>query len=660
MNNPDGVEIMTTSDGQSPSILIVDDNSQNLATLTQILTDQGYSVHPAINGEVALTVAQTLVPDVILLDIRMPGLDGYEVCRQLKATESTCEIPVLFLSALDDITDKVKAFNVGGVDYITKPFQADEVVARVETHIVLRTMQKQLQEQNRELGNYREHLEDLVEARTSELRQVNTLLHQEMVKHRETARSLRVSEQQYRSLAESVTDGIVIVQEGQIVFTNAAFTALFGYSPADLLQKEFASLFPEKEKTTLHSRLTQEFPVHPWQAEIVTRDGRTRWIEASQTAMVWEDQPALLLTITDITDRKLRELHLEEEQARLRQENLTLKSTMIERYRFGELVGKSPAMQRVYELITSAATSEVNVLVSGESGTGKELIARTIHQLSARRERVFVSVNCASIPEALFEREFFGHRKGAFTGADRDKPGLFDRAHQGTLFLDEVTELNPGTQAKLLRVLQDGEYIPLGSTTAKIADALIVAATNKDPRTLIEQGKLREDFFYRICVIELRMPPLRERKEDLPLLIEHVLHQYRQKQTERQGIIPANLPANPTELPGELIQALFVYHWPGNVRELQNVLHRYLATKDLNSVLSLLAAPTRIRAAVTNIEISSQETTLPEAVQTLEQQMISNMLAHNHYRIGKTAEKLGISVRSLQYKIKKYQLMSKD
>ena len=253
-----GNKTMTTDHKPEPSILIVDDNPQNLATLTQILTNQGYAVHPAINGEVALTVVQSMAPDVILLDIRMPGLDGYEVCRQLKAAPATREIPVLFLSALDDITDKVKAFEVGGVDYITKPFQADEVVVRVETHIALRSMQKQLQEQNRELENYRERLEDLVKERTTELRQVNALLHQEIVKHRETARSLGVSEQQYRLLAESVTDGIVIVQAEQIVFANAAFTTMFGFSSDNLLQQEFAHLFPEKERANLRTRLTQE------------------------------------------------------------------------------------------------------------------------------------------------------------------------------------------------------------------------------------------------------------------------------------------------------------------------------------------------------------------------------------------------------------------
>jgi arginine utilization regulatory protein len=211
----------------------------------------------------------------------------------------------------------------------------------------------------------------------------------------------------------------------------------------------------------------------------------------------------------------------------------------------------------------------------------------------------------------------------------------------------------PGTQAKLLRVLQDGEYFPLGSVMPKQADIQIVAATNKIPRTLIEQGSLREDFFYRICVIEVQVPPLRQRKEDLPLLIEHVLQQYSQKQQERHGKASLNLPENPTELPGELIQALYAYHWPGNIRELENLLYRYLATADLNGVLSSLAASPSARVQNTML---SPEMLLPEAVQMVERQMIIDGLARNRHRVGKTAEKLGISVRSLHYKIKKYQI----
>jgi transcriptional regulator with PAS, ATPase and Fis domain len=364
------------------------------------------------------------------------------------------------------------------------------------------------------------------------------------------------------------------------------------------------------------------------------------------------------LTIRDITERKRREQRLEEERARLEEENLNLKSTIKDRYRFGSLVGKSRVMQRVYELLVNAAAAEVNVWLCGESGTGKELIARTLHQVSRRKTQTFVPVNCASIPETLFEREFFGHCKGAFTGADRNTPGLFDQAHQGILFLDEVTELSPGTQAKLLRVLQDGEYTPLGSTTPRQADVVIVAATNKKCQEEIAQGRLRKDFFYRLGIIEIAVSPLRDRKEDLALLIEYILEEYQKKQAQVQGSVSPDLPTDQTMLPGELVQALYAYDWPGNVRELQNVLHRYLVTRDLDTVLPLLGTAGSFRT-VAPPYAEDLPPTLPEAVRTLEKRMITHMLAQTSYRIGKTAEQLGMPMRTLQYKIKKYQLLTK-
>jgi len=644
-------------------ILLVDDNPQNLAALSRILSDQGYHIRTAINGQVALKSVQTTIPDLMLLDIRMPGLDGYEVCQQLKANEITREIPVLFLSALDHPADKVKAFNVGGVDYITKPFQADEVVARVETHIALRSMQKQLQEQNRELRSYREHLEDLVTKRTAELTQTNTLLQEEIMERKHAEQALQLSEQQYRLLAENVEDGIVIVQGGKLVFTNTAFAAMVGYTPENLYMSDPALQFPENNRKMVQARLTHietEAPELPWQAELAAKDGHPIWIEAFQTPIVWENRSAILLTIRDITAHKHREIRLEQERTRLHAENITLKSTLMDRYKFGALVGKSPAMQHVYEMIVSAATSDVNVLICGESGTGKELIARTIHQVGVRKEQTFVPVNCASIPDTLFEREFFGHRKGTFTGADRDKPGLFDRAHQGVLFLDEVTELSSGEQAKLLRVLQNGEYIPLGSNTPKQADVVIVAATNKDYHTLLEQGQLRKDFFYRICVIEIRVPPLRERKDDIPLLIEHFLTQYRRKQEELHGRELTDLPTDQTILPVDLIQALYTYQWPGNVRELENVLQRYLATYDLDRVLSQLAVSAGTCRAAPDMMIPPHGATLTEAIKAFERQMIADVLARNRNHTGKTAEMLGIPQSTLYRKIKQYQLIEKQ
>jgi PAS domain S-box-containing protein len=515
-----------------------------------------------------------------------------------------------------------------------------------------------LKHTEQELMRYRDHLADLVKERTAELTRINTRLNDEIIERMRAEEAWRAGEKQYRMLAEHVKDGIIIVQGGKLVFVNTAFVEMVGYSGDHLLQIDPVSLFPDHARQRISEHLIQEEAegANPaWQVELKTEDGRTIWTEIEESPIIWNAQFALLLTIRNIHQTKLREIRMEEERTRLRQENLTYRSANTERYRFGPLVGKSLAMQRVYELIVSAATSGVNVLVYGESGTGKELIAQTIHQVSPRKEHPFVAVNCASIPETLFEREFFGHRKGAFTGADRDKPGLFDRAHRGVLFLDEISELSPGMQAKLLRVLQDGEYLPLGSNTANQADVKIVAATNKECREEIEHGRLRQDFFYRIGVIEIAVPPLRERRDDLPLLIEHILEQYCQKQSAMHGSVPQDLPIDQTMLPGALVQGLYAYHWPGNVRELQNVLQRYLATRDLNAISSLLGISTRSHSML-ETSIASDNLTLPEAVRIFEKQIIADLWERNYYHTAKTARMLGIPRRTLAYKIKQYQL----
>ena len=260
----------------------------------------------------------------------------------------------------------------------------------------------------------------------------------------------------------------------------------------------------------------------------------------------------------------LEQQTLEQEKARLEQENRRLKLTVKDRSRFGDMIGKSPVMQAIYELVTKAAATDANVIISGETGVGKELIARTIHQLSDRRAHEFVAVNCGAIPENLFESEFFGHRKGAFTGADRDVRGYFDHAHQGTLFLDEIGELTPPLQVKLLRAIEQGEYLPVGSNTAQTVDVRILAATNTPPETQLRDGRMRPDFFFRIAVMTITVPLLRERREDLPLLIEHFL------------VKLGNDHPRPF-FSDRILQTLYQHDWPGNIRELQNVLQRYLS-----------------------------------------------------------------------------------
>ena len=620
---------------QTKNILLVDDNPQNLAALSRMLGEQGYQVRAAINGQVALRSIQNKAPDLILLDVMMPDMDGYEVCQQLKAQEAAREIPVIFLSALDAPLDKVRAFEVGGVDYITKPFQLEEVVARVRTHLAISSLHSQLQAQNQELEQYRARLEELVAQRTAELARTNA--------------HLQASEQQYRAMAEQAQDGIVMLQDGRIVFCNEAFRRIAARSAEQLMRQDFFALFPESARPRIRARLEREersSPSDEWQEQLL-RGGEQLWVELEHAAIVWNGEPARLLTARDVHDCKLRELRLEAERERLQKENLTFKSTLVERYRFGELIGKSAAMQRVYEMALSAAVADVNALILGESGTGKELIARTIHQVGLRKDQPFVPVNCASIPETLFEREFFGHRKGAFTGADRDKPGFFDQAHRGVLFLDEVTELTPGMQAKLLRALQNGEYIPIGSSMPKQADVLLLAATNKDPAALIKHGALREDFFYRVAVIEIRVPPLRERKEDLPLLIDYMLELARRKRETQP-----NAPQIPATLPGHVLDAMYAYDWRGNVRELQNGLQRYLATQHVGGTLPFMAASAGRSAAPSSPNLDGLS--LPDAVRAFEKQMILDALEKNQQHKIQTAQMLGIPRSTLHRKIKEH------
>jgi len=247
----------------------------------------------------------------------------------------------------------------------------------------------------------------------------------------------------------------------------------------------------------------------------------------------------------------------------LKEENLYLRKTVEARYGFENIIGRSPALEKVLEKAARVADSDVPVVIQGESGTGKELVARALHYNSARRDRRFLSENVAALPETLLESELFGHVKGAFTGAEQDKQGLFELADGGTLFLDEVGEMSLGLQSKLLRVLQDGEIRPVGGSRSRTVDVRILAATNRDLKAMVAEKKFREDLFYRLNVVTLTLPPLRQRKEDLPLLVEHFLEKIaRQKGTRPLGIDPT------------VLSLLVRHHWPGNVRELENTISR--------------------------------------------------------------------------------------
>ena len=332
---------------------------------------------------------------------------------------------------------------------------------------------------------------------------------------------------------------------------------------------------------------------------------------------------------------KAAEAALEQEKARLQEENRHLKSSLKDRFKFRDIIGKSAAMQAVYERIIKAAGSDEPIIISGESGTGKELVARAVHDLGARKARRFITVNCGAIPENLLESEFFGYRKGAFTGAYTDKAGLLETVDGGSLFLDEIGELSLAMQVKLLRVLAEGDFLPVGGRTPRTSDFRVIAATNRDLAAMVKSGRIREDFFYRINVIPIDLPPLRNRREDIPLLAEHFLNAF-----AVAGTAP--------RLPAEMIEAMLRHDWPGNVRELQNVVRRYLSVGRPDAWE--LSPPPESAGGV-------QAASLQDATEAVEKSLIRQTLEETRWNQSKAALRLGISRRALYRKIKKHRLV---
>ena len=327
----------------------------------------------------------------------------------------------------------------------------------------------------------------------------------------------------------------------------------------------------------------------------------------------------------------------------LAEEVVSLKVALSERFQFSNIIAKSKKMQDIFQRIQDTADTDVSILILGESGTGKELIAKAIHYNSLRRSKPLVIVNCAALPEELLENEIFGHEKGAFTGADRRRIGKAEEANEGTLFLDEIGDLSIKTQPKLLRFLQDGKIERLGSNKSIQLDVRVIAATNQDIESALEEGTFRKDLYYRLNTLTIDIPPLRERKEDISLLADHFLSMYSKVHKK-----------NVSSISPEVIEQLINYSWPGNVRELEKVIERGV----------VLAKGPMIHTEQIPEEIGEVESasghqdfmrhTLSESVEILETKMIKDILDKASGNRKKAAKMLGISLRSLQYKIKKY------
>jgi formate hydrogenlyase transcriptional activator len=460
------------------SILVVDDTPANLGFLIETLSQAGYSVRVATDGEAAIEQARYAPPSLVLMDAMMPGIDGFETTRRMRGMATLAQVPVIFMTALSESPDKVRAFAAGANDYVTKPFQHEEVLARVQTHIARRALERELERANAEL-------ESRVAARTRDLQD---------------------------ALAE---------------------------------------------------------------------------VEALKV--------------------------------RLQQENQYLKREISEQVS-DAIVGRSAELQHALAQVALVAPTDATVLIRGETGTGKELIARALHDKSERRDGPLVKLNCSAISAGLVESELFGHVKGAFTGAHDRRVGRFELANGGTLFLDEVSELPLETQAKLLRVLQEREFEPVGSSKTHKVNVRVIAASNRDLAADSRSGRFRADLYYRLNVFPVDLPALRERRDDIPLLATYFMQRAARKLGKRIDRIEAGS-----------LRRLVEYSWPGNIRDLQNVIERAAILADgmelridwplgpAVPVQSATAAPVPTVASV-------NEEPAPLALQALERRHIVDVL----------------------------------
>jgi formate hydrogenlyase transcriptional activator len=499
-------------------VLVVDDDAASLSALFECLRRAGYRVLVAQDGASALERAENGKPALILLDVMMPDMDGFTTCRHLKRNPATADVPVLFLTALTDTTEKLKGFEAGAVDYLTKPFQWEEVLARVRTHLRLRDAEREL------------------------------------------------------------------------VAANAS----------------------------LERRVAE----------------RTRELE-----------------------RALGEL--ERLRAQLEAENAYLQHEVGADRR--DLIGSSPALANVLAQITRVARGDTTVLITGETGTGKELIATAIHEASPRRDRPLVKVNCAAISAGLVESELFGHVRGAFTGATDRHTGRFELADGGTLFLDEISELPLDTQVKLLRVLQEREFEPVGSTKTQKVDVRVIAATNRQLDTAIESGEFRSDLYYRLNVFPIDVPPLRERAGDVAALAQHFIERFARK-----------VGSHVTRLSDAARQRLEAHTWPGNVRELQNTIERALISSPGAELVIDWALGSRrsagdnvapIAAAVVVTPSSAGRVAEPTALVEVERQHIIAVLKRTSGTIEGprgAAKLLDMKPSTMRYRIRKLGIRKAD
>jgi len=429
-----------------------------------------------------------------------------------------------------------------------------------------------------------------------------------------------------QAILDSINEGVFTVDlNWRITSFNRAAETITGVRRGDAIGQRCCEVFRAsicEDACALRETLSTDEPVLGRTVFIVDIDGSRIPIRIS--AAVLRDRHGRMVGGVE-TFRDLRQV--EELQRRLRG-----------KHTLADIVGKSPAIVGLFDLLPQIAGSGSTVLVEGASGTGKELFAQAIHDLSPRRRRPFVAVNCGALPDTLLESELFGYKAGAFTDARRDKPGRFAQAHGGTLLLDEIGDISPAMQVRLLRVLQERSYEPLGSTKTVRADVRVIAATNRSLSRLVEQGAFRRDLYYRIHVVRIEIPPLRDRREDIPLLVEHFVDKFnRLRAREVSG------------LSREALSLLLEHDYPGNVRELQNIIeHAFVLCP--GALIELHHLPPELRQGAEGTAVSGLK------IRSVERAVIFEALRKNHGNRTRTARELGIDPSTLYRKIKRLKI----
>jgi PAS domain S-box-containing protein len=491
--------------------LVVEDDVTTRSLLQELLKTRGYDVHACADAEAAWDAYAHGAYPLVLLDLMLPGMDGLELCRRLRGLPQRDRTLIVVLTSRTRPQDLQEVLDAGADDYLTKPLDARGLAVR------LTIAERQI--------------EHLARRKDAEARLADTL------------RQLQKSRDDVLAVLNELRIGSAITDErGCVAFISAAYERLLGRDAAELRGARWEEICPFEGDAVGKLRAMLSEPSER-RAKISTQvhapGGRHHWVEIEL-----KDHPEVGRTIFLLYDVS---------------EVYDLRRLLTDKAHFEDLVGKSAPMLRVYQQIRDIAAVDSTVLIEGETGTGKELAARAIHTASRRKDQPFVAVNCAGLTDSLLTSQLFGHKRGAFTGALEDHKGVFEAAHRGTIFLDEIGDIPVNVQIALLRVLQEREIVRLGESTPRKIDVRILAATHHNLADEAAKGTFRSDLLYRIRVARIHLPPLRERREDIPLLAGSFLGQCAAASGKRvEGFTP------------EAMAILLAYDWPGNVRELRS------------------------------------------------------------------------------------------